>query len=63
MNSRAGSSSVDPQLDRVTAQLCAAHLRQALTRGDAQLGLGEVDPGDQPVTGCSTWSRVFISMK
>ena len=38
---------VDAQLDRVAAQLGSARFRQPLPRRDAELGLGEVDPGDQ----------------
>ncbi len=34
-----------------------------LPGGDAQLQLDQVDAGDLSVTGCSTCSRVFISMK
>ena len=47
----------------VTADVVLAE-RQRLARGDAEL---ELAPGRVPVTssvtGCSTWSRVFISRK
>lgn len=55
---------VDARLDRVAIEADLVLLqRQRLAEGDAQLPLDEVDAGDQLVTGCSTWRRVFISMK
>ena len=38
--------------------------RQLLARGDPQLELDQVEADvTSSVTGCSTWSRVFISRK
>ena len=37
--------------------------QQALARRDAELQLDEVRRVIASVTGCSTWRRVFISMK
>jgi hypothetical protein len=37
--------------------------RQLLAGGDADLLAHDVDAGDRSVTGCSTCTRVFISMK
>ena len=39
----------------VEIELCAV--------GDIDLLLDEIDAGDFLMTGCSTWMRVFISMK
>ena len=36
---------------------------QMLAGGDADYLLDEIDAGDESVTGCSTWRRVFISRK
>jgi hypothetical protein len=36
--------------------------RQRLARGDAELPFDQILAGNSSVTGCSTWSRVFISM-
>ena len=56
---------VDARLDRrarsSTTSSCVE--RQRLARGDAQLLLDQVEPVTTSVTGCSTCSRVFISMK
>ena len=37
--------------------------REVVAGGGADLFEDQVDAGDHSVTGCSTWMRVFISMK
>ena len=55
---------VDAALDGVAAQAeVALRHRELLARRDADLLLHQVDAGHLSVTGCSTWMRVFISMK
>ena len=55
---------IDPALDRVAAQL---HVllpdRERLARGDEDLLRTRSIPVTSSVTVCSTWMRVFISMK
>jgi hypothetical protein len=57
--------SAQPHLDRVTVQPdVVLRQRQGFSAGGAQLQVDEVDAAvTSSVTGCSTWSRVFISMK
>ncbi len=57
--------SVDAALDRVPADhhRLGHDLMQTLAAGDAQLRLHQIDAVTISVTGCSTWMRVFISMK
>ena len=60
-----GVLGVDPGLDRVPVDGdVVLGERQRLAGGDPQLQLDQVEAGDRAsVTGCSTWSRVFISRK
>jgi hypothetical protein len=55
---------VDAAFDRMAADLdLALGKRQLFTGRHHDLRLDDVNPVIHSVTGCSTWTRVFISMK
>ena len=54
---------VDAELDRMAAQLRQAGGRQRVAAREPELPTARSTPVKSSVTGCSTWSRVFISMK
>src|SRR6266542_6296775 len=59
-----GVLGVDPALDGVAVEDdVVLRVAELLARGDPDLLADEVAPGHSSVTGCSTWSRVFISRK